>query len=507
MTKGMQWRPHLPVLEDSFKRRISGRVLVAVVAVTIVGFSAICSRTLLEMRRADWKNARHASENMALTLTADIARNIEVYDLSLLAVANNLANPEVRNISKPLLHLVLFDHAATARHFGSIQVLDKTGHVAIDSASLDPEPSNMAAESYFLAHQSGVDTGLFISNPAMDRYGEYVIYLSRRINAADGSFGGVAVGSIKLKYFHDLFRRLTTNAEDSLTLINRSGIIIMRLPFDIDMIGKDLSSRNHMRRVLSGTTSGWFEGSGAVDNIQRLYVWPESASPLIVVQGRSLSQVYSAWWGEVVSILSAMAVFIALIVSMTVVLVKEMAKRSALEARLSNSARTDALTGLFNRRHFDETISMEWQRGSRQKTPLALLMIDADHFKSYNDMFGHQAGDGVLRRLASCISGALKRPTDCVARYGGEEFVVILPGLSAEQACKVAERVRKAVEDLPAYEAAVTVSVGVASLTPTAGGSYDELIAMADTALYAAKETGRNRCEVAHHDREFRMAS
>ncbi|MDO9060123.1 MAG: GGDEF domain-containing protein, partial [Bradyrhizobium sp.] len=147
-----------------------------------------------------------------------------------------------------------------------------------------------------------------------------------------------------------------------------------------------------------------------------------------------------------------------------------------------------------NRRKFDASIDAEWRRATRQKIPVGLLMIDADHFKVYNDTFGHQAGDEALIGVAICISDSVRRAGDCAARYGGEEFAVLLPALSAEEALAVAETIRLKVEQWSDH---TTVSIGVASLTPGVSQDWSELVGAADKALYAAKAGGRNRCVVA----------
>ena len=131
---------------------------------------------------------------------------------------------------------------------------------------------------------------------------------------------------------------------------------------------------------------------------------------------------------------------------MTLFLAREIGRRAHAEDKLEELATTDALTGLKNRRKFDTEIDAEWRRATRQKMPLALLMIDADHFKSYNDTFGHQAGDEMLVGIAICISDSVRRAGDCAARYGGEEFAVLLPGLSAAEAVDVAETIRLKVQ-------------------------------------------------------------
>jgi len=152
---------------------------------------------------------------------------------------------------------------------------------------------------------------------------------------------------------------------------------------------------------------------------------------------------------------------------------------------------------LRNRRKFDAEIDTEWRRAARARTPLALLMIDADHFKVYNDTNGHQAGDQVLVGIAICISDSVGRAGDCAARYGGEEFAVLLPGCNAPDALAVAEKIRLRVQQWSEDPAVNTVSIGVASLTPSVSMHWTLLLEAADKALYAAKAGGRNQSVVA----------
>ena len=171
----------------------------------------------------------------------------KLYDLSLRAVASNLVMPEIKDVSKEIRHLILFDHAATAKHFGAIQVFDAQGKLTIDAASLDPAPENRGDEEYFQVHRDNPDVGLYISRPMLHR-GAYSIVLSRRITGADGSFLGVVVGSIRFSYFHDLFGRLTLDPGDTITVLRRDRTIIMRTPFDLDVIGKNLAERQELER-------------------------------------------------------------------------------------------------------------------------------------------------------------------------------------------------------------------------------------------------------------------
>lgn len=170
-------------------------------------------------------------------------------------------------------------------------------------------------------------------------------------------------------------------------------------------------------------------------------------------------------------------------------------------ARLTVLASLDGLTGIANRRCFDERLLQEWNRAIRHRKPIALAMIDLDNFKQFNDLYGHLAGDRCLCSVADALSRQLKRPEDLVARFGGEEFTLLLPHTSAEGALKVVERIRSAVYELGLDHIGnswnrVTVSIGYTALTPVAGGvGPSRLIQLADAALYQAKSRGRNRVE------------
>lgn len=179
---------------------------------------------------------------------------------------------------------------------------------------------------------------------------------------------------------------------------------------------------------------------------------------------------------------------------------------------LRSWAYLDGLTGIFNRRHFDEKLRTEWERALREKTPLSVMMVDVDFFKRYNDRYGHQAGDDVLRQVARCIQGSLKRPADMAARYGGEEFVCLLPNTGLEGAMQLAHVMGQAVMDLniahtdSLVASTITVSIGVCCRTieplPVQSSAFEaaanspsveDFLRNADGHLYAAKVAGRNK--------------
>lgn len=169
--------------------------------------------------------------------------------------------------------------------------------------------------------------------------------------------------------------------------------------------------------------------------------------------------------------------------------------------RLQALTMQDGLTGIHNRRFFDDRLAAEWQRAARNRESLALLLIDIDFFKDFNDKYGHLAGDECLRRVAQVIVNTITRPSDSAARYGGEEFAVVLPDTSAEGAVHVAENIRRSLQQirisLEGGMTQVSVSIGVAAVVPDEARSPQDLVASADQALYQAKSSGRNRTHCA----------
>ncbi len=483
---------------------LSANWLMAFAATIVTGFSAICLSVLISMRQGDIDLAAQTSHNLAAAIHADIVRNVELYDLSLRNVVDVLRSPEIEKLTMPLRQLVLFDRAATAKHFGAIRVYDQAGDLIIDSSTLTPALENISMQENFTAHMEQTDDSLFIGRPFKTDIDEYIIFVSHRLSRNDGSFAGVVAGSIRLSYFNNLFRRLKMDSQDVLTLFRRDGAILMRNPPDASAMGRTLPNTSRFRDPKE--IEGSFRVVAAIDGIDRLYVWKGSTIPLVVVAGKSMDDILSRWRGKAFLIGAAMLGLATLSIGFTVMLAAEMKRRTRAESKLAALANTDALTSLSNRRSFDGVMLAEWARARREQTPLSLLMIDADHFKGFNDTFGHQAGDTVLVGIAACIADNARRPHDCSARYGGEEFAVLLPNVRSEDAMQIAESIRFGVSGLPSEYRSITVSIGVATLVPVDGIDHRDLIYAADVALYQAKSRGRNQT-VAQQSRQGELAA
>ena len=185
---------------------------------------------------------------------------------------------------------------------------------------------------------------------------------------------------------------------------------------------------------------------------------------------------------------------------------RDMTEQKLAQMALQSLAVKDGLTGIANRRSFDETLAAEWLRSQREQTHLSLILADVDYFKRFNDTYGHQKGDACLKAIAEAFEALAFRPADLAARYGGEEFAVILPTTHGEGAAEVAARILEAVRalDIPHNTSGVgqtvSVSIGIATIIPAAGMVSESLVAAADRALYAAKDGGRNRVIVSDSD-------
>jgi diguanylate cyclase (GGDEF)-like protein/PAS domain S-box-containing protein len=606
----------------------------------VLGFCAVAVVMLAQLRRDAKSQAMTAAGNLLTAVSQDIGRNIDLYDLSLQSVVDGLRLPGLDQLSPDMQQAVLFDRSATAEYLGAILIVDEHGEVVEEAGTIPARHDNIGDRPWFQLHRSQPDLGLHVSAPFRRRSrgnGELGIALSRRINHPDGSFAGIVVGTLRLEYFHDLFKRLHLGPMDSMNLFNIDGVVIMRSPYDQAQIGRDLSSSSNVQRF-KRMGAGSFVGDVAFDGVRRVYSFTHVGTlPLMVSLGLSAVDIYASWWswaaviGTVLLALCAATgglglllqrelqrraraerqartseaqyrmladhandVIVRLANDMTrlyvspasysvfgyvaeelvgqlpsstihaddwqhalprirnaqrttghcevtyrfrhkdghfiwteahyncmpddsgfIVVLRDISKRKRAEEQLEAAntellhlASMDGLTGLFNRRRFDEAIGSEWRRAAREKRSLSLLLLDVDRFKSFNDQYGHQEGDACLRAVAKAIEGCVGRPADLVARYGGEEFVVLLPGTNGSGAEKLGEQIRAAIAALglvhegnPAHGGVVTASIGSATCVPTtnrddASSTLTDpsaLIVAADQALYEAKRSGRNR--------------
>jgi diguanylate cyclase (GGDEF)-like protein len=273
----------------------------------------------------------------------------------------------------------------------------------------------------------------------------------------------------------------------------------MRWPDQSGFVGRSFKNAE-IFKYAADAHDGRFESLSAADGTLRLFVFSRIGElPLLLSVGQPTEDIYKDWQRYALIMGLLIAALVAMAGTLTWYLAREMRYRAKAERKLSVLATTDGLTSLSNRRHFNASIHREWRRALREQVPLALMMIDTDHFKSYNDRHGHHAGDKLLQTIAASMFRSIRRPSDIAARYGGDEFAILLPSTTAEGAIVVAEKVRTCLAALCAEEgvAASNISIGIAGRVPCAGETFGDLLVAADSALYHAKENGRNRTEVA----------
>ena len=469
---------------------------------------------LYDGRRDAWFQAERSASNLSTALERDISRNIAIYDLSLQGALDVLRLPGIENVDPGIRHAAIFDRAATADYLGSILVLDAEGNIKYDSTSVVPHALNLADRDYFQVHRDDRGVGLFVSQPFRSRLrgGDSSMAITRRIDGPDGSFQGVVVGSIRLAYFQSLFETLDVGEGGSVTMLRLDGRIVARQPPGELETVVTLSRSETLRRAQEAPT-GQFVAKSAIDGVERLFTYRRiSTYPLFVVVALSVQTVYAPWLAKAALIGSLMLLLAVAVAVLSQLFRRELKRRIAAEAallesagRLSVMAATDSLTGLANRRQFDQELAREATRAARDGVALAMVMLDADGFKAFNDRYGHPEGDRVLRTIAGCIRAVVQRQTDMAARYGGEEFAILLPGTDAVDAATLAERIRLAVRALDLENAQgptgrVTISAGVATIVPHRGeapGSVaSSLVRRADSALFEAKRAGRDRVVV-----------
>lgn len=482
-----------------------------VVGLGILGFGI---HTLAESRRDAWSRAEQSMTNLTLALGQDITHSLSIFSQALSGAEEAYRMDGVSELSPELRQAVVFSHATAQADFGSMIMLDRDGWVVLGSNATVPLQINLSDRDYFTVHRDEPHTGLFVSRPFISRFGkpEPSIALSRRLSAPNGDFVGVVAGSVRISFFRHLLEKLNLGQHGSVRIMRTDGSLISRfpegeVPADAEQAGADL-----LKMTTTGL-SGQFIAPSSSDRPERLVAYRTvEGLPLVLGVAMATQDIYSGWWHQAVVISILIITLGAVNITLSLFFRHEMQLRMRVEAllteaagKLSVLALTDGLTQIGNRRAFDTELDRVWRAAIRAEEPVALLMLDADHFKAYNDTQGHQAGDEVLTTIAAFIKERLRRPTDFVARYGGEEFVALLPDTESEGAMEIAEMIRSTIARAGithprSPHRCVTVSVGVAIAYPRRGQSASVLIQEADAALYRAKQTGRNRVHLQRAD-------
>ncbi|KAB0495618.1 sensor domain-containing diguanylate cyclase [Pseudomonas vancouverensis] len=457
-----------------------------------------------------------AMSNLAQTLASQAQASIKQADTLLYALVDRLEHEGVDDHRLPLL---LNAQRAELSQIHGLFVFDENGKWLANSNGAGQTGVNNSDREYFIFHRDNPSRGPHIGPSIKSRSsGEWILTVSRRVNHPDGSFAGVALATIYLSHFLQLYDSIDMGDDGVISLVADNATIILRRPFKESEIGTSIAKSPLFTELLPKGDAGTATIVSTIDGVERVLGYRRVESyPLIAFAALNKDEILDSWRKETLFSVGIVSVLLAFLGVLGRRLIKLMQRQNRVQAELLQTqgkliesnrnleglALEDALTGLANRRQLDLFIDAELGRARRHGSDLALLMLDVDHFKAYNDCYGHLTGDDCLRQVSAIITANIERPGDLAARFGGEEFAVVLPGTDYVGAFLVAEKIRKAVQDAAIAHSdsplgVITVSLGISACGTDTQIEAQALIGAADKALYVAKTSGRNMSVIAN---------
>ncbi len=456
---------------------------------------------------------------------ANLTQALVTYSEGIMRQSSTLLNGMVERLetdgfgpaqSGRLQSLLQIQHRAMPQLSG-LTIYDKEGNWLLSSSSPGVLRFNSSDRVYFSHHRADPSRDIFIGPPIQHRSNkEWVITISRRVDDERGDFAGVVAATLGIRNFLELYGKIDVGDDGAISLTLANGQLLVRYPFREQDMGKDFSQSADFRKYFLGRESGKASFTSSLDGVERLYTFRKSENfSLITTVALGKKEALRSWRFEALLSLTVLAVLILFTLGTGWVLFKLikrrietqsqllMARQQLLDAneKLAQLAAQDQLTGLANRRCFDETLALEARRAQRAGTSLSLILMDIDLFKLFNDTYGHVAGDECLQAVSFAVADCVRRPSDLVARYGGEELAVILPDTDLEGARQLAAAMQQALAEAGIAHAAspcgrVTMSIGIACMSgDEAVLCAPSIVEVADCALYRAKAGGRNRIE------------
>ncbi|MCA1245958.1 sensor domain-containing diguanylate cyclase [Massilia sp. MS-15] len=486
--------------------------LLVLFGVLLVGAQAWSAWSARQSRLAEHAAA---TSNMAGALASQAESTVRIVDTVLAGVVERVEHDGMTPAAADRLHSHVRNMVGEVRQLHGLFVYGADGSWLVTSLER-PVAGNNADREYFQYHRNNPGRGVHIGKPVRSRSsGVWVLPVSRRVDRPDGSFGGVALGTIRIAFFADLYGSFDVGKDGVIFLARDDGTLLYRRPFTDSLVGTDVRDGPVFQMVRRSGPVGTAMLRSKIDGVVRLYSYRHlDKLPLIVATAQSKQDILEEWQQSSLLMSGVTLLVVLLLVGVGTRLVRQIMIRDELDAELRIAkadlqernreltvlATNDGLTGIANRRHFEDTLRLELKRARRTGVALSLLLFDVDFFKKYNDRYGHVAGDDCLRQVAATLQAKLARPTDLAARYGGEEFAVILPATGQVGARYVAERLRLALMDLGIVHAdnpygVATLSGGACTYHGTHGEEVDPdtFVRRADALLYRAKANGRNR--------------
>lgn len=471
-----------------------------------------------------WERTVHEAERSAINLSISQSRQAE--DTFLQA---ELAIMDIRRTASSL-DLTHLDQPATNRYLKEIQdrlpqlhgllLYDAQGNMQATSFNKMPAITNNSDREYFIYHRQNGHSGVHISDVIRSRStGELVIPVSVRINDAGGGFAGVALATIKVDYFRHFYNYFEMGDRDTLSLLKTDGTALYIRPFPEDIINRNFSSSPLFTQALMTQDRGYATWVSVADKVERIFGFARlERYPLVVAAGYDKTALWENWLRDSLPdmILNAMLLLGILLMGAIVFRQVRMNVRNQTELTvlrdeltsinhtLQLMALADGLTGLANRRQFDLFLENSLKASRTSGKPVALIMIDVDHFKRYNDFYGHVAGDNCLRQVGALLHKLTLHTNALAARYGGEEFALVLPETDENEAFMFAQSAVQLVRDaqIPHAESGmgkITLTISAGCFCMISDGNRDDVMRIkesADKALYLAKQQGRDRAVI-----------
>ncbi|PFH11988.1 diguanylate cyclase (GGDEF)-like protein [Collimonas sp. PA-H2] len=459
-----------------------------------------------------------STSNMTRAIAQHADDTIKAADTTLVGLVERVQADGTGPGALQRLHQLLVQRVRELRQLQGLFIYDEKGNWLANALPATPSNVNNSDRDYFIYHSTHFDPKPYIGLPIRSRStGKWIITVSRRISHADGSFAGVALATIDMDYFNKFYESFDIGHHGAIVLGLNNGVMLTRRPLLADTNGKSIANTPLFRDHVAKRAMGTIFIVSALDGVRRLNSFRHLEQyPLFVATALSEDEILADWLTDTYLHSAGVGILLIVLSMLGFHLVGQIKLRLNAEAELVRArdaletlnqtlerlALQDGLTGLANRRHFDLALDKEFSRAVREASSLALVMIDVDCFKQYNDIYGHAAGDECLRKISEVIKTNQNRPGDVAARYGGEELGVLLPGTDVRGAMVIAEKIRLEIHNLGIEHAGnsagvVTVSAGVDAFVPILDLDNPlELIQAADKALYAAKSGGRDRvCE------------
>lgn len=506
----------IPSRLTKYLKKISVPTL-AILFVALSSSSMFVSATMQTL--SNYNTRQLEATTSAANLTRSLAQHAEdtfiLADSALIGIGDRLDvyGSSAKSIAQ--IDALIEKQLAASHQFKGIFVFDANGNYMTRTKFEHDKIPHIRDRSYFDFHRNNANMMTHVGAPIRSHSSnEWVIPVSRRTNNAEGNFSGLILITISIDYFQRFYEQFDIGKKGSIALLLDHGFILVRRPFKEIYIGKNVSTSPLFQIMIKERESGTLTYTSKQDDIERIYgISRVKNYPLMIAAGLSTDEVFSEWKSDAIIrflCVGALVVLFVVIGKRLLHLIKKddynekviLQTRDELQVlneELQKQVMQDGLTGLGNRRRFDEALPHEFARAMRGSNSLALIMIDVDYFKNYNDTYGHPAGDDCLKIIAEVLKANQNRPGDLAIRYGGEEMCILLPQTDVIGAMIVAEKIRRAIAHLKMPhlgnpEGVVTISAGVNAFVPARSGHNPlQLLETTDKALYLAKSSGRNR--------------